>query len=92
MRGRDEILEVLARYARALEERDGKAVAPLFAPDGEFSLFGSSPWSPTPTSAPKAAGARQQALCKERWHSPWLAATTPACAGSMGAGYSPPIG
>ena len=40
MGDRNEILEVLARYARALEERDGKAVAALFAPDGEFSLFG----------------------------------------------------
>ena len=40
MDDRDEILEVLARYARALEERDGKAVAALFAADGEFTLFG----------------------------------------------------
>jgi hypothetical protein len=101
---------VLPRYARALEERDPKGVAALFAPDGEFSLSGrygrhdyvdagvqivgrdniramieagsrppgrgmhcltsdhivkisgvwvlsSSPWSPTPICAPKAAGA-----------------------------------
>jgi SnoaL-like domain len=40
MGDRNEILEVLARYARALEERDGRAVAALFAPDGEFTLFG----------------------------------------------------
>jgi hypothetical protein len=40
MGDRNEILEVLARCARALEERDGKAVAALFASDGEFSLFG----------------------------------------------------
>jgi hypothetical protein len=35
MGDRNEIFEVLARYARALEERDGKAVAALFASDGE---------------------------------------------------------
>ena len=40
MGDRNEILEVLARYVRALEERDGTAVAALFAPDGEFTLFG----------------------------------------------------
>ena len=40
MGDRNEILEVLARYARALEERDGRAVAALFARDGEFTLFG----------------------------------------------------
>ena len=40
MGDRDEILEVLARYARALEERDGTAVAALFAPGGEFTLLG----------------------------------------------------
>jgi hypothetical protein len=40
MGDRNEILEVLARYVRALEERDGKAVVALFAPDGEFTLFG----------------------------------------------------
>ena len=40
MGDRSEIIEVLARYARALEQRDGTAVAALFAPDGEFTLFG----------------------------------------------------
>lgn len=40
MSNRHEIIEVLARYVRALEERDAEAVAALFAPDGEFELFG----------------------------------------------------
>jgi len=33
------IPEVLARYVQALEERDGDALAALFAPDGEFQVF-----------------------------------------------------
>jgi hypothetical protein len=36
---RDEIIEVLARYARALEERDAEALTAVFAPDGEFQVF-----------------------------------------------------
>ena len=39
MSDRHEIIEVLARYARALEDRNGEAVAALFAPDGVFELF-----------------------------------------------------
>ena len=39
MSERDEVVEVLARYARALEDRDADAVAELFVPDGTFQLF-----------------------------------------------------
>jgi len=39
MNDRQEIPEVLARYVQALEERDGDALAALFAPDGEFQVF-----------------------------------------------------
>jgi SnoaL-like domain len=39
MNDRYEIIETLARYARALEERDGDALAGLFAPEGVFQLF-----------------------------------------------------
>jgi hypothetical protein len=42
MNDRHEIVELLARYVRALEKRDGEAVAALFTPDGEFELFGRS--------------------------------------------------
>ena len=41
---RVEIIEALARYARALESRDGETLATLFAPEGKvevFSRFGS---------------------------------------------------
>ncbi|MFE7750472.1 nuclear transport factor 2 family protein [Streptomyces sp. NPDC057428] len=38
MSDRLEIIEVLARYVRALEERDAKAVAALFAPEGAFEI------------------------------------------------------
>lgn len=40
MSDRTEIIELLGRYIRALEERDGKAIAELFVPDGEFRLYG----------------------------------------------------
>ena len=40
MSDRTEIIELLGRYVRALEERDGKAIAELFVPDGEFQLYG----------------------------------------------------
>jgi hypothetical protein len=40
MSDRDEITENLSRYARALEDRNGEAVAALFAPDGTFELSG----------------------------------------------------
>jgi hypothetical protein len=40
MSDRDEITEALSRYARALEDRNGEAVAALFAPNGTFQLFG----------------------------------------------------
>jgi hypothetical protein len=39
MSDRTEIIELLGRYIRALEDRDGKAIAELFAPDGEFRLY-----------------------------------------------------
>jgi len=39
MSDRIEIIELLSRYTRALEDRDGKAIADLFAPDGEFRLY-----------------------------------------------------
>jgi hypothetical protein len=39
MSDRHEVIEVLARCVRALEERDGQAIAALFAPDGVFELF-----------------------------------------------------
>ncbi|MET8331646.1 nuclear transport factor 2 family protein [Streptomyces sp. NPDC005181] len=39
MSDRHEITELLARYGQALEERDGEALAELFAPDGEFQIF-----------------------------------------------------
>jgi hypothetical protein len=39
MSDRDKIIEVLARYARALEDRNAEAIAALFAPDGTFELF-----------------------------------------------------
>ena len=39
MNDRYEIIETLARYARALEERDGDALAALFAPEGVFQVF-----------------------------------------------------
>ena len=39
MSDRIEIVELLGRYIRALEDRDGKAIADLFTPDGEFSLY-----------------------------------------------------
>jgi hypothetical protein len=39
MNDRYEIIEALARYARAIEERDGEALAALFAPEGEFQVF-----------------------------------------------------
>ena len=39
MKDREDIIEVLARYALALEERDGDALAAVFAPDGEFQVF-----------------------------------------------------
>jgi uncharacterized protein (TIGR02246 family) len=38
MTDRHEVTEVLARYVRALEARDAKAVAALFAPDGVFEI------------------------------------------------------
>jgi hypothetical protein len=40
MTDKREIIEALAHYVRALEERDGDAIAALFAPDGEFEVFG----------------------------------------------------
>jgi hypothetical protein len=40
MSDRVEIVEVLARYVRAMERRDGDALAELFTPDGAFALFG----------------------------------------------------
>jgi ketosteroid isomerase-like protein len=52
---RDEIVEVLARYARALEDRDADAVAELFAPDGNFELF-SKDGSGEYVSGPVVAG------------------------------------
>ena len=36
---RVEIIEALARYARALESRDGETLATLFAPDGKVEVF-----------------------------------------------------
>ncbi|MFD9669921.1 nuclear transport factor 2 family protein [Rhodococcus sp. NPDC059968] len=39
MNDRQDILEVLARYVRAFEKRDGDALAALFAPDGELQVF-----------------------------------------------------
>lgn len=39
MSDRNEIIEALGRYARALEDRDGDAIATLFAPDGVFEVF-----------------------------------------------------
>jgi hypothetical protein len=39
MTDRSEIVEALAHYVRALEERDGQAIAALFAADGEFEVF-----------------------------------------------------
>jgi hypothetical protein len=39
MNDRDAIIELLARYARALEDRDGEALVAVFAPDGEMRAF-----------------------------------------------------
>ena len=44
MSDRAEIIELLARYVRALEERDGKAVADLYTPDGEFRFYSRAGW------------------------------------------------
>ena len=49
MDDRVEIIEVLARYARALESRDAEAFATLFDPDGKvevFSRYGSEEYEP----------------------------------------------
>ena len=40
MNDRAEIIELLGRYVQALEDRDGKAIAETFVPDGEFRLYG----------------------------------------------------
>lgn len=39
MNDRTEIIEALARYVRALEQRDGETLAALFAAEGEFQVF-----------------------------------------------------
>jgi hypothetical protein len=36
---REDIIETLARYTRAIEARDGDGLAALFEPDGELLLF-----------------------------------------------------
>jgi hypothetical protein len=46
---RIEIIEVLGRYARALESRDGETLATLFTQEGEveaFSRYGQEPYEP----------------------------------------------
>ena len=50
MSARAEIIELLGRYIRSLEDRDGKAIAALFVPDGEFRLYsrpGSGDFAPS---------------------------------------------
>ena len=49
MNDRVEIIEALARYARALERRDGETLATLFTEGGQvepFSRYGQEPYEP----------------------------------------------
>src|SRR5690242_12491317 len=51
MSDRVEIVEVLARYVRAMEQRDGEVLASLFTEDGVFALFGRQGDGDSPSGA-----------------------------------------
>ncbi len=74
-----EIQQVLARYVRAADHRDGAAMADLFLPDGKVEIFYNNAGTPEPLGAlagPEAIGAAVTTMMKPHPPRGWSHHTT----------------
>jgi hypothetical protein len=53
-----EIQEVLARYVRAADQRDGAAMGSVFLPDGKVEIYDNTSGTPPNDSARSSGGMR----------------------------------